>query len=181
MGTTFRYIAEPALEPSELGECQHCERPDIPSYDYPGEIIDPTLAANPQLAADEPEIHAACADCINGGNIRKSEYEIREIQPVINAFSDDPVTAIDRYHQIPHIPLMMQREDWPMCCGDWCEFVGNPADHDASVLVPSQHQFWNRGPVEPHFDYELRPESLSEVCIFQCLSCDKSYFIWQPT
>ncbi len=118
MGMTFRYISESALEPSELGECQHCERSDYKSFDYRGEIIDPSLAANPSLASEDPEIHAACAKCIQGGNLRKSQHEIREIQTVIDGFADDSVDAIRSYHTIPHIPLMMQREDWPICCND---------------------------------------------------------------
>lgn len=181
MGATFRYIAETALESSELGDCQCCERASVVSYAYRGEIVDPSAAANPQLAEEDPAIHAACADCINDGLVRKDDYEISEIQSVINAFANNKEKVIDQYHQIPHIPLMMQREDWPMCCGDWCEFTGVPADYDESVKVPAQHQFWERRPVDPHWDFELRPESLCEVCIFQCLSCDKSYFIWQPT
>ena len=64
MGTTFRYIAETALESSGLGECQCCERAGVVSYNYRGEIADPSAAANPQLADEEPEIFAACADCI---------------------------------------------------------------------------------------------------------------------
>src|SRR5689334_13176110 len=108
MGSIFRYIADDALEDSDLGECQHCERPTVPSYKYHGEIIDPGLAANPALAAEEREIFAACADCILGGNLRKDDYELKQIRPIIAAFAKDGESAIRRYHQIPHIPLMMQ-------------------------------------------------------------------------
>jgi len=181
MGITFQYIAENALKASELGDCQCCERAGVASYNYRGGIVDPSAAANPQLAEEEPEIFAACADCINGGLVHKDEYESGEIQGIINVVARDKEKAIQQYHRIPHIPLMMQREDWPMCCGDWCEYIGIPADYDESVQVPSLHQFWHRRPVEPHWDFELKPESLREVCIFKCLACDKTYFIWQPT
>lgn len=181
MGTTFRYIAETPLESSGLGEYQCCERAGVVSYNYRGEIAAPSAAANPQLADEEPEIFAACADCINAGLVRKSDYEIGEIQTLINAYASDKQNAAQQYHRIPHIPLMMQREDWPLCCGDWCEFVGVPADYDESVRVPSQNQFWDRRPIEPHWDFELKPESLREIRLFKCLLCDKTYFVWQPT
>jgi uncharacterized protein CbrC (UPF0167 family) len=181
MGTTFQNIAESALESSELDDCQCCERAGVASYDYRGEMADPSTVANPQLAEEEPKIHAACAHCINGGFVRKDEYEIGEIQSIISTFTSEKEKVAQQYHRTPNIPLMMQREDWPMCCGDWCEYIGAPADYDESVQVPACHQFWNRRPVEPHWDLELKPESLRDVCIFRCHSCDKTYFIWQPT
>jgi hypothetical protein len=181
MGTLFRYIADSALNESGLGECQHCERPTIPAYKYNGLIVDLSRAANPALAAEDNVIFAACADCIHGGNLRKDDYELRQIQPIIVAFANDSESAVRNYHLIPHVPLMMQREDWPMCCGDWCEFIGNPPDYDASVRVPSEYQFWNRQPVNRAFGFDLRPESLREVCLYRCLTCPKKYFIWQPT
>ena len=58
--------------------------------------------------------------------MRKSDYEISEIQKLINAHASDKHNAVQQYNRIPHVPLMMQREDWPLCCGDWCEFVGFP-------------------------------------------------------
>lgn len=181
MGATFRYIADSALEESDLGECQHCERPSIPSYAYRGEIINPQLAANVELASEDNEIFAACADCIHAGNLRKDDYELSQIQGIVNSFATDRELAIRNYYLIPHIPLMMQREDWPMCCGDWCEFIGNPPDDNASVRVPFEYEYWKTRPMKQAFDHELRPESLREVCLFRCLSCPKTYFIWQPT
>lgn len=124
MGTSFRYIAETALKPSGLGDCQCCERAGVVSYDYRGKIVDPAAAANPKLAEEEPEIHAACADCISGGLVQKDDSAIGELKGIINAFAGDKATATQQYHRIPNIPLMMQHDDWPMCCGDWCEFVG---------------------------------------------------------
>ena len=181
MGATFRYIADDALKESGLGECQHCERVGVPSFNYRGIIIDPQLAANTELASQDNDIFAACSDCIHGGNIRKDDYEVGQIQGIINSFASDKEAAVRSYHLIPRIPLMMQNEDWPLCCNDWCEFIGNPADYEASVRVPNENKFWDHGPSNHSFDFELRPESLREVCLFRCVSCPKTYFIWQPT
>ena len=181
LGATFPQIADDALIDSDLGECQCCERTDVPSYDYRGEILEPALAANPELAMSEPEIHAACDKCILSGAVKKSAHEISEVQKLIDEISRNNPNALEQYHQIPHIPLMMQREDWPHCCDAWCEYTGVPSNQQESVAVPATYQFWNRQPANPHWDFELRPESLNEVCLFQCTSCDKLFFIWQPT
>jgi hypothetical protein len=181
MGSTFRYIADDALRVSELGDCQFCERPGVPSYKYTGIIVHPSQAANAALAAEEPELFAACADCIHAGHVRKDDYEISRILDVLNAFATDQARAVSDYHLTPHIPLMMQDEDWPFCCNDWCEFIGNPADDEASVRVPANFTYWDHRPTPCQWDFELRPESLREVCLFRCLSCPKTYFIWQPT
>ena len=181
MGSTFRYISNDAMFPCGGTQCHHCERVDVPIYNFRGSIVNPELAKDQQLAIDEPEVSELCSACILGGNVQKDDYEISRIRGIVDSGSRDPETAIASYQTIPHIPLMMQDEDWPMCCNDWCEFVGIPADYDASVLVPSQHRYWNHGPQNWDADFELRPESLREVCLFHCLSCDESYFIWQPT
>lgn len=166
---------------SRLGECQHCERDGVPAYDYTGRIVDPELAANVELAREDDAIFAACADCIHGGNVRKRPYELERMRPIANRFAPDANAALDSYHLIPHIPLMMQSEDWPMCCNDWCEFTGNPPDLNVSVRVPVENEFWDRGPSEFDSGFELQPESLREICLFRCLTCSKTYFIWQPT
>jgi uncharacterized protein CbrC (UPF0167 family) len=181
LGVTFRHISDDALVPSDLGECQCCERTDAPSFDYVGEIPNPSLAANPELASSEPEIHAACAKCINSGLVQKTEYELSTVSNQIGAISADNSNAIEQYHRIPNIPLMMQRQDWPTCCNEWCEFTGNPLDIAQSIGVPAIYQYWDGQPKEPHWDFELQPESLREVCLFRCLACGKLFFIWQPT
>ena len=65
-------------------QCHHCETESAPIYDFFGEIVDPDLAADPQLARDEPEVSELCAECILGGNIRK--HITPEIQKTINRF-----------------------------------------------------------------------------------------------
>ncbi|MGC4006398.1 MAG: CbrC family protein [Pirellulales bacterium] len=181
MGSTFRYIHDSALVESDLGVCQHCARQGFAAYDYHGEIVDSHAAANVALALVEKEIYAACAPCIHDGNIRKRDYELERIRPIVDEFARDKTVAIRDYHRIPHIPLMMQDADWPMCCGDWCEFLGNPPDFETSLSVPFHFRFWDHSPAEYLATQSLVPESLREVCLFRCLACTNSYFIWQPT
>ncbi|MFO0799099.1 MAG: hypothetical protein U0804_16650 [Gemmataceae bacterium] len=177
----FLHVADGAMYPCGGDSCHHCERSDVPVYGFDGEIVNPDLAKNPALAADEPQVSELCASCILGGNVRKSAYRIREITPIVTRWAADPVRAIEEYHRTPDIPLLMQRYDWPMCCGGWCEFVGTPDTRDVSRQVPHGFRYWERGPVEWHFRYELLPESLREVSLFRCALCGGGWFVWQPT
>jgi hypothetical protein len=68
-----------------------------------------------------------------------------------------------------------------MCCGGWCEFVGVPTSRDESRQVPHIFRYWERGPAEWQFQYDLLPESLREVCLFCCGTCGEGWFVWQPT
>ena len=165
----------------ELGEdapCQRCQRDDAVAYDDTGRIIAPTRAADVELAMQDDDIFAAC---IQGGNLTKNASEIDEVRPVINRFAADPKAALAAFSETPHIPLLMRDSDWPICCGDLCEFRGNPASYDVSVLVPVRCQFWDRQPAAWRYDYELQPESLRQVCLFRCQGCEMTYFVWQPT
>lgn len=181
MGSVFRYISDEAMHESDLGNCQHCDRDGVVSYDYRGEIVDPKLASDVELAEEEPGVFAACAECILGGNLKKDDYETSRMRPLVDAFAAGNEQILIAYHKIPHIPLMMQDEDWPICCGDWCEYVGYPSDYDQSVKVPDNYIFWQRSPSSQKLGFPLKPESLREVCLFGCLHCSKSFFIWQPT
>lgn len=137
MGAVFQYVADHALDPCGDETCHHCGRTGPPIYRYTGEIVNPVSAADPQLAADDLVVYELCVDCIRGGNVRKSDYRIGEMLPIINRFAADRARAVAEYHQLPDIPLFLQRDDWPMCCGGWCEFVGCPATYDESRQVPS--------------------------------------------
>ncbi len=148
-------------------------------FNFDGEIIDPDLAANPQLARDEPEVSELCAECILGGNIRKDFTP--EIQNTINRFAADHDTALAAFGRTPNIPLFIQYIDWPMCCGDWAEFIGTPENADESETVPQRFHYWERGPRDWTSDHALRPESLREVSLFRCTTCDRQLFAWQFT
>jgi hypothetical protein len=113
----------------------------LPIYRYSGEIIDPSLAADPVLAAEAPDIGECCADCIVGGNLRKANYRVRDARRMIARFASGEVRQLEEYHRLPEIPLFLQRDDWPICCGDWCEFTGIPTDYEESRKVPAEYEY----------------------------------------
>ena len=179
MGKTFCYIADDAMFPCDGEECHLCETEESPLYLYFGEIIHPEHAANPQLAREEPEISELCAECILSGHVRRNA-DVR-IQKTINRFAKDKQAAWEAFHRTPDIPLFLQYTDWPMCCGDWCEFVGVPSSYDESKVVPDNYHYWEDSPKAWKSDFELMPETLREISLFRCLDCEEKLFTWQFT
>ncbi|WP_442506735.1 CbrC family protein [Novipirellula sp. SH528] len=179
MGSLFTYIDDTALIPCGGTQCHHCETESAPIFNFDGEIINPDLAANPQLARDEPEVSELCAECILGGNLRKDITP--EIRKTINRFATDIDSALAAFGKTPSIPLFLQYNDWPMCCGDWAEFFGTPQTADESETVPQRFLYWEREPRDWTSEYALRPESLREVSLFRCTTCDRQLFTWQFT
>lgn len=179
MGTTFRFIHEDAMFPCGGTVCHFCESDESPIYNYNGVILNPDQAANPDLAKGAPEISELCAKCILGENVEKDIAP--RIQKTINRFANDKQASLQEFHRTPDIPLFFHYQDWPMCCGQWCEFVGVPTSYEESKGVPQSWNYWEHEPRAWEADYELMPESLREISLFRCISCERPHFTWQCT
>ena len=61
MDRLFEHVAEKAERAIDDPDarCQYCERAYVPVFGYPGVIVDPSRAANPELAARFPDCPAA--------------------------------------------------------------------------------------------------------------------------
>ncbi len=83
----------------------------------------------------------------------------------------------------PQIPLMMQRDDWVVCCDEICEFIGIPNNYEELVNYTESAKYWNRGKDEfaRNFRKDGHPESLREISKFECMKCHKKYWIDQYT
>lgn len=135
MDRLFEHVAkdaERAIDDPDA-RCQHCERTGVPVFRYPGVIVDPSFAADPELAATDPEVFELCAGCINSSATERTDHF--EAGQLIARFASDPQAAWNAYHRLPDIPLFLQRFDWPICCGTWCVFTGSPIDHAALVAI----------------------------------------------
>ena len=181
MGSTFRYIADGSLTPCGGSQCHHCECSGVPIYSYGGYIVDPTLAKNPQLAREEPDVYELCAECIVGGNVRKHESSMREIVRTIQAFATDRQRATEEYHGTPDLPLF-QGKVWPMCCGDFAEYVGE--------YPPPGTGFGSYQPWQPMNDLvaRFRLEDfypldklavMHTMALFHCPRCPRKYWVFQ--
>lgn len=181
MGKTFRYVADAAVRGMDEGECHHCGRVVSPLFYYSGVIVDPALAAHPELAREEPHIDEACGMCILSGNLRQDGYTVGIATRLLQKFGADIPRMLEALHRMPEVPLFLQGFDWPVCCGEWCEFTGCPQTHEEIAQVPPTRVLWRHGPAEWDYGFELQPETLDEVSFFRCFHCAKQYFVWQCT
>lgn len=182
MGSVLTYVSDEALCVSELGPCQHCARPDVPAYNFWGEVIDPNLAADVELAIEEPELNCLCADCINGGNIRRTDTWA--VEDTVSRFAGDEAMVWREFNKLPDIPLFIQGKlDWPLCCGGWTEFIGAPSTLAELLALQKTHQYWKAGPSNTPRDFvrDGPPESLYEVSAFACPACNSRYYTDQFT
>ena len=187
MGSLFRYIADNIAGSTEPGECPSCLR-QLPLF--------PIRVA---IEGDEWSITAEraqtlCSDCIRRLPLRRFAPRNGEptVQQIISAHFPKGtlsgnqrisklVSICDEYRRTPTFPLFLQDEDWPWCCGDFCEYLGNPASYEESIRIGREMQFWGGDYRQKYGDMTLEPESLNEVCLFRCLTCDKRVFTWQMT
>ena len=173
MGSLFRYIADGVVEPVYDPPCDVCGSSSRPCFSYFAALDD----------SNDVSERGVCANCINSGKIRRNSYTISEISRVIEKHGSDLERLIEAYCTIPDRVFINGPADWPLCCDDWCELTGHPATLEEAKDVPGTHTEWSLGPYGTEFNavYELRPECIEEVYLFECLSCDNKFHIHSPT
>lgn len=182
MGSTFKYISDAALreeDRSYFTECQACGKKGVPVFKANGFL----LKADGTYDDDDPdaEVYVACSDCILNGRIaRFGEWEMDDF---LNDNYENWQELRHALRRTPQIPLMMQRDDWVICCGDLCEFIGVPQDVKDLIRFTSTATFWDRGSSDfaRNFQNDGPPESLREISEFQCLHCRRMYWTDQFT
>jgi len=180
MGTIFTYIADDVLSNySEAGTCAWCEsNADL----YTIYIDDGSGVAD-----------VACVKCIKTLPLRWIHPKDNEriIASLINTRyprgtkSQDQRFALtvemcDDYRRTPRLPNFIQNDDWPHCCGDFTEFVG---DAGRSYLGPFDGFEWwgdeNDGAIEYGIDGMIGGED--RISLFRCMHCSKRYWTFQCT
>lgn len=182
MGNTFRYIHDSALYTveDEIGDpCNFCNTTTDPVYSYWGYILQPDLAADPELARTDPDVFQLCSKCTLTSHVQK--HVEPSLLKTINQFANNKQLTLEQFHRTPDIPRCVQGMDWPICCGEWCEFIGVPSSYDESRVIPDNYEYWNFEPKPWYEDCVLEPEELSEISLFQCFQCKKKHFIFQCT
>jgi uncharacterized protein CbrC (UPF0167 family) len=122
-----------------------------------------------------------CPDCILGGNVRKRDGAMLEIMPTIEAFATDPARMVEEYHRTPDLPFF-QGATWPMCCGEFAEYVG---DHPTSGTGFADYQQWRPQDVRmAQFEledfYPLKKLPVMHImALFRCLHCTSRYWAFQ--
>ena len=197
MGQLLRHVADLALMPPELGACQHswraatacCFPPtkrrcaDAPSCDDPGEISQ-TGVANPQLARGEPDVCRLCPDCLHSDHVRRdADAAAQRATPQAAAATAGPQATEQArwrsFHQRPDSPPGHQGLDWPICCGDWCEFLGSSLNRPELLAPQGSHRStrasvngWQIGLGQPARSFARGgpPKSLREASLLRCLA-----------
>ena len=191
MGTIFRYIADKALKPAAAvykRTCQVCSRKGIDVYAAQGAVALPD-------GSEGDEVAVACADCLRAGRVEKTcAFEVDEvIRRYLDALHRRDRSHLYRlrrlvelaaaYRQTPNSPRFLQRQDWPLCCGDLTEFTGSPRNKKELVALTRSGVYWEGQVKKNRVDFEETgpPGSYSEVSIFRCLACKQVYWTWQFT
>lgn len=139
----------------------------------------------------------AVISCIRSLPLRRLQprENERKVQQLISAFFKKGslsgeerinrlVNICDEFRRTPYIPLFLQGEDWPYCCGDFTEYIGAPDSYPEAARVAREVSYWSEGPddfVEFFGEEALEPEDLDEICVFRCLECRSQVFTWQAT
>ena len=187
MGSLFRYIADDVAGRAERDECRLCQR-HVPLYPIEAAIEDDEWSVRAHC------VHKLCVDCIRRLPLRRfvPRNGERIVQEMINehypkgTLSGEQrinklVSICDEYRRTPTFPLFLQGEDWPWCCGNFCEYLGVPGSYEESIRIGREMECWEGNFQELYGEMTLEPESLNEVCIFRCLTCGKQVFTWQMT
>lgn len=169
MGKLFRYIADNALQPYTYSNCWVCDRENVTAYEYYGSWL--------RGESVKEKIDAVCADCLRRNRFKwTNESELPQIIRESNEL-------LSKLRQTPQIPMMVQYNDWAVCCDDLCEFIGSPASEKDLLEISETAIYWEKdvGSQGRNFTKFGLPESLDEISLFKCLVCQQRYWIDQFT
>lgn len=174
MGSIFPHVADEALRPGREGPCPRCGAGGR-LYPYAGKVVRYPAGRE----ADDPRVCDLCAACILGGDVER--HVTPEMRQAVLRHAADKEQALRALHRLPEAPVFMQDFDWPLCCGDFCEFIGSPADEDELLEIQRTCAAWQHGPdgYARNFAADGMPESLDEISVFSCGSCGKRHYVDQ--
>ena len=180
MGNVFKYIADDILPAySESDTCDWCQtEADL----YTIYIDDGSGMGD-----------LACESCIKTLPLRwiyskDNEGIIRSLIDTRHpkgAKSQDERFALavemcDEYRRTPRLPNFVQSVDWPHCCGDFAEFIGDAGDsHDGPL---DGFEWWgHENDAAAGHGIEGMMGGEDPVSLFRCLHCPKKYWTYQCT
>jgi hypothetical protein len=139
MGQVFKFISDEALRelaPGPDRKCDVCGTRERPLYEMWGFLVldDGTASESP-----EDQVELACAACINERKIARGHEEFL-FEDVYSGFHNAEELR-QEFRQTPAIPLMMQFDDWPVCCDHLCEFTGSPQTYEELLQFVSDATF----------------------------------------
>ena len=128
MGRLFRFISDAIAQTAVAGVCESCKQTH-PLFPIHADID------NDEWTYSSDEVDSLCASCIRRLPLRNFAWRDseRHVQQIVN--SQFPkgtlrgaerqcklVSICDEFRRTPTFPLFLQNEDWPFCCGTFCEY-----------------------------------------------------------
>lgn len=183
MGQLFTYIADEVLaDHSRHDMCPWCETR--------------TELYRIFIENDDDSCDEACVRCIKTLPLRwlAPKDDERRISQLINqrypkgTKSQDQrfaltVEAADAYRRTPCLPNFVQGEDWPHCCGDFTEFIGDAGKSGPFAQGPFEAFTWwgDEDDCAVEEGVEGMMDAEDAVSLFRCRHCEKSYWTFQCT
>ena len=178
---TFKYIVEEALQKfGSRGNCYWCNQ-DSKLY---------RIFIEDEESGKQSD--QACIKCIKTLPLKwfDPKDDERKISTLINkkypkgTKSQDQrfaltVETCDEYRRTPQLQTFLQGVDWPDCCGDFTEFVDLAEQYEGNL---EKFIWWGE---ENHFAKEQglpkAMENEDSCMLYQCLTCEQSYWTIQCT
>ena len=181
MGSVFKYIADEIL--SDYAERSLCPWCGESAALYPHPIED---------EESNREEEMACVKCIQTlplGWLRPRDDE-HKITNLINkkhpkgTKSQDQRFALtvemaDEYRRTPYLFASAQSDDWPQCCGDFTEFIGEAGKTHSGQF--DDYQWWGPEDDMAVEDGIAAIMQVEQVPLFRCAACATKYWTFQDT
>lgn len=169
MGDLFKLISDGSLHIIEdEATCQFCNNTDSQAYKFESYLND-----------DDNEFYSyLCKECIFKNNfIPSTAFDWEKTL----AKCDDVIKSKILLNKTPDIPCFIQNFDWPICCGQLCEFSGIPKNENEIKTYPTSKLYWEYGFKNYNNSYEYPPisEFLQDVGLFKCNLCYNDIFTFQ--
>ena len=167
MGTIFSLISDDAIKVCEYTNYQCdlclCE----PAFYHSVETLYKGVAK---------EVDLLCSACIK---LKYSKQYSDEWEFSLSLCHDYNKSKTSLEHT-PKLPCFIQEIDWPVCCGELCEFTGIPKNFETED-IPNIKKFWFRGikSYDKECGFTLKPEFLKDIGFFNCRVCSSEYFTLQ--
>ena len=184
MGTVFRYIADSVVAVrGQRKRCELCGTDDVRVFDSFG------TPSDGDEAADEVEI--VCAKCLNAERLIHEDENVvkRAVEKWIGQHCADEDRQTKKqirkhlwsaFQRTPRLPRQNMDIDWPICCRDLTEYLGEPDGRDACLAFCRDAIFWSWGDTsklddDAQIDLNAYVD-LFEFQNFQCLHCGNKYW-----
>lgn len=180
MGKTFAYIDDDVLpEFAEPGRCDWCHTE--------------TALFTIYIDANGNPGDRACIRCIKTlplrwirpkDNERLVSSMIQQRYPKGSKSQNErfalTVELADEYRRTPCLPNFIQHDDWPHCCGDFTEYIG---DAGTTRGAPYDDFQWWGDRHDPAAEHGIAGVIGGEnrVSLFRCLHCPSKFWTFQCT